>query len=605
MSGESTEKFQKLGKREQDLWKIRHSAEHVLTQAVLALFPGVKMAMGPATDDGFYFDFEFISSTKNSGDAISEKDFSKIETEMNKIAAANLPIKKQEISVQEARELFKGNEYKQEWLDEIEKKGEKATVYWTGEKFVDLCAGPHVDSTGKIGFFKLLSIAGAYWRGDEKNKMLVRIYGTSFETQKELDEYLLHLEDAKKRDHRKLGRDLGLFTFSDMVGKGLPLFTEYGATIWREIERYVVDEEIAHGYKHVRTPSIAKTDLYRTSGHYPYYKETMYPAMKVDEEELILRPMTCPHHFALYQSRPRSYRELPLRFAELASLYRYEKSGELTGLLRVREFVLADSHNFVRKEQAKAEIGFVLDLIEKVAGVFGFKTGENFVYRLSLGDRKNKKKYYDSPKEWDGAEELLREVLNKRNAQFYEAQGEAAFYGPKIDVQMKNVLGKEDTAFTVQYDFCLPKRFNLTYVNEKGEEEQPVVIHRSSVGAMERTIGFLIEHYSGNFPLWLAPVQIKILPITDKQLNYAQAIGVEFSKLGLRVEVDTRSETLQSKIRDAQLMKIPYMIIVGSQEEETGAISVRSRDGKTQNKIKLVEFSKQILQKNIVKSLEL
>ncbi|OGM79607.1 threonine--tRNA ligase [Candidatus Woesebacteria bacterium RIFOXYB1_FULL_38_16] len=605
MSGESTEKFQKLGKREQDLWKMRHSAEHVLTQAVLALFPGVKMAMGPATDDGFYFDFEFISSTKNSGDAISEKDFSKIETEMNKIAAANLPIKKQEISVQEARELFKGNEYKQEWLDEIEKKGEKATVYWTGEKFVDLCAGPHVDSTGKIGFFKLLSIAGAYWRGDEKNKMLVRIYGTSFETQKELDEYLLHLEDAKKRDHRKLGRDLGLFTFSDMVGKGLPLFTEYGATIWREIERYVVDEEIAHGYKHVRTPSIAKTDLYRTSGHYPYYKEIMYPAMKVDEEELILRPMTCPHHFALYQSRPRSYRELPLRFAELASLYRYEKSGELTGLLRVREFVLADSHNFVRKEQAKAEIGFVLDLIEKVAGVFGFKTGENFVYRLSLGDRKNKKKYYDSPKEWDGAEELLREVLNKRNAQFYEAQGEAAFYGPKIDVQMKNVLGKEDTAFTVQYDFCLPKRFNLTYVNEKGEEEQPVVIHRSSVGAMERTIGFLIEHYSGNFPLWLAPVQIKILPITDKQLNYAQAIGVEFSKLGLRVEVDTRSETLQSKIRDAQLMKIPYMIIVGSQEEETGAISVRSRDGKTQNKIKLVEFSKQILQKNIVKSLEL
>ncbi len=605
MSGESTEKFQKLGKREQDLWKMRHSAEHVLTQAVLALFPGVKMAMGPATDDGFYFDFEFISSTKNSDDAISEKDFSKIETEMNKIAAANLPIKKQEISVQEARELFKGNEYKQEWLDEIEKKGEKATVYWTGEKFVDLCAGPHVDSTGKIGFFKLLSIAGAYWRGDEKNKMLVRIYGTSFETQKELDEYLLHLEDSKKRDHRKLGRDLGLFTFSDMVGKGLPLFTEYGATIWREIERYVVDEEIAHGYKHVRTPSIAKTDLYRTSGHYPYYKEIMYPAMKVDEEELILRPMTCPHHFALYQSRPRSYRELPLRFAELASLYRYEKSGELTGLLRVREFVLADSHNFVRKEQAKAEIGFVLDLIEKVAGVFGFKTGENFVYRLSLGDRKNKKKYYDSPKEWDGAEELLREVLNKRNAQFYEAQGEAAFYGPKIDVQMKNVLGKEDTAFTVQYDFCLPKRFNLTYVNEKGEEEQPVVIHRSSVGAMERTIGFLIEHYSGNFPLWLAPVQIKILPITDKQLNYAQAIGVEFSKLGLRVEVDTRSETLQSKIRDAQLMKIPYMIIVGSQEEETGAISVRSRDGKTQNKIKLVEFSKQILQKNIVKSLEL
>jgi len=596
MSGIQNEKLDKLSEKELVLWKMRHSAEHVLTMAVLKLFPKIKMAMGPATDDGFYFDFDGSLASTKGGQALQvrEEDFPRIEKEMAKIIKANLKFTKEEVEINEARKMFEGNEYKEEWLDEIEERGEKVTIYRTGEEFVDLCAGPHVESTGEIGAVKLLSIAGAYWHGDEKNKMLTRIYGTAFATQKELSEYLERVEEAKRRDHRKIGKELNLFTFSEMVGKGLPLFTEHGATIWREIERFVVDEEIASGYRHVRTPNIAKTDLYRTSGHYPYYKDTMYPAMKVDEEELILRPMTCPHHFALYQSQPRSYRELPLRFAEMASLYRYEKSGELTGLLRVREFVLADSHNFVRKDQAEDEINMVLNLIEKVARVFGLLPEVNYIYRLSLGDRSNKKKYYEAPEEWEEGEELLRKVLKKRKAPYYEALDEAAFYGPKIDIQMKNVLGKEETAFTVQYDFCLPTRFNLTYINEKGEEEQPIVIHRSSVGAMERTLGFLIEFYAGNFPVWLSPVQVKILPITDKQIHEAENVYQELRENGVRVELDDRSETLGAKIRDAQIMKVPYMIILGQREVEAKKIAVRTREEEDLGQMDLSDFIKKI-----------
>ena len=576
-----------------ELHKLRHSAEHVLHHAVKELYPQILLAMGPATEDGFYFDFD-STPQKGTSIVITEQDFPAIEKRMKEIVKKDLPIIRDELSPKKAREMFQDNPYKLEWIDEAEKRGDVISVYWTGKpgekgSMVDLCVGPHLKSTGEIKVFKLLSVAGAYWRGDEKNKMLTRIYGTAFFTQKALDDHLVLLEEAKIRDHRKLGKDLDLFTFSNLVGKGLPLFTAKGATIWRELERFVVDEEIKRGYKHVHTPNIAKTELYRTSGHYPYYKNTMYPVMKVDDEELILRPMTCPHHFALFMSKPRSYRDLPIRYAEMASLYRYEKSGELSGLIRVREFVLADSHNFVRKENAADEINFVLDLIEDISQTLGLVKGKDFVYRLSLGDRANNEKYYDSPKEWEYGESVLRNVLEKRDAPFYEAKDEAAFYGPKIDVQMRNVLGKEDTAFTVQYDFCLPERFKLRYIDENGKEEQPIVIHRSSIGAMERSIGFLIEHYVGNFPLWLTPTQVKIIPIADRHQEYAHTIAQKLKDSGIRVEVDDKSESMQKKIRNAQNEKVYYMIIVGDREMENKKINIRTRDGKT-NDMKLDEF---------------
>jgi len=577
-----------MNKTSKSLETLRHSTEHVLTQAMINLYgKKLKMAMGPATDDGFYFDFDYPEK-------ISEADFKKIETAMHKIIAQNLPFKKEVLSVEKARGLFKGNEYKQEWLDEIKEKKEPAVIFHTGDKFTDICTGPHLKSTGEIKVFKLLSVAGAYWRGSEKNKMLTRIYGTAFYSQKELKQYLQLLQEAKKRDHRKLGKELELFTFSDLVGKGLPLFTAKGATIWRQIERFVTDEEIKQGYQHVQTPSLAKTDLYRKSGHYPYYKDTMYPPMKVDEEELILRPMTCPHHFALYLSQPRSYRDLPIRYAEFASQYRYEKSGELTGLIRVRKFCLADSHIFVKKQQADKEINNVLNLIESIASVFGFKKGQDYRYRLSLGSRNDKQKYFDDPKEWQYGENLLKQVLEKRQAPFFEAQDEAAFYGPKIDIQMKNISGKEDTAFTVQYDFCLPQRFKLAYTNEKGQDEQPIVIHRSSVGAMERSIGFLIEHYAGAFPVWLAPVQISLIPISDKQLAYAQKVKQSLEEKNIRVELDDRPESMQAKIRDAEMQKIPYLLILGEKETKAKTVSVRQRSKGNLGTMSLTKFISQI-----------
>jgi len=584
---------------ENNLDKLRHSTAHLLAAAVVQLWPSAKATIGPAIENGFYYDFDF-------GDIkISEADLSRIEEKMHELVQNWESFERQEKTAEEAYEQYKDNEYKKELIKELEKNNETITFYQSGD-FIDLCRGGHVENPRQeLKHFKLMNIAGAYWRGDENNPMLTRIYGTAFPSQKELDEHLKMLEEARERDHRKIGRELDLFTFSDLVGKGLPLFTEKGETIWREIQRFVVDEELKRGYKHVRTPSIAKTDLYKKSGHYPYYKDTMYPAMKIDEEELILRPMTCPHHFEIFKDKPRSYRELPLRLAEMADLFRYEKSGELTGLMRVRQFTLADSHNFVRKTQAYEEIGMVLDLIEHIAGVFGLKKEENYLYRLSLGDRDNKEKYYDADKEWDEAENLLRKVLSDRESPFYEAKDEAAFYGPKIDVQMKNVVGKEDTAFTVQYDFCLPSRFELSYTNEDGKEEQPVVIHRSSVGAMERTLAFLIEHYNGSFPLWLSPLQVKILPITEANIPYSEDIYDALSKQGIRVEIDNRSETLQAKIRDTQLEKVPYMFILGKNEEETKTITVRKRDGENLKDLSLKDFMANLKEKIENKALSL
>jgi len=571
-------------KQEHDLDTMRHSASHVMAEAVLSMFADAKFGIGPSIEDGFYYDFELPR-------ALSPEDLPIIERKMVDIIKADLPFKHREISKEEAKILFASQPYKLELIEEID--DDRIGVYSQGN-FTDLCRGPHVNSTGEIGAFKLTSIAGAYWRGDEHNAMLQRIYGLAFETQAELDDYLAHLEEIRKRDHRKIGKDLDLFVFSDLVGKGLPLFTEKGSIIRRELERFVVDEELKRGYKHIYTPDLALVALYKTSGHYPYYKDTMYPVMKIDDEELILRPMTCPHHYQYYASRPRSYRELPFRIAELAKQFRYEKSGELTGLMRVRAFCLADSHIICQKEQAVSEINQVMDLIEYVAGVLGYKAGEDFRYRLSLGDRKDEKKYYKDDDAWDYAENVLREVLKQRGANFFEAEKEAAFYGPKIDIQMKNVAGKEDTAFTVQYDFVGPKRFKMTYIDSDGKEKEPIVIHRSSIGAIERTMAFLIEHYAGAFPTWLSPVQVKVIPVSDRHNEHAARITAELKGRGIRAEIDDRSERMNLKIRQAQLEKVPYMVVIGDKEAAENTVAVRRRSGEQLPAQQLASFIEMI-----------
>lgn len=568
-----------------ELEKMRHTATHVLAQAVLKLYPDTKLGIGPAIENGFYYDFEF-------SEPISEEDLPAIEAEMKKIIKSDLPLKQEFVEKDGALERFKALEqtYKLDLLEDIE--DQELSVYITGNgEFVDLCRGPHVESTKKVGHIKLLSLAGAYWRGDEKRPMLTRIYGTAFPTKDELQAHLANLELAKERDHRKLGRELGLFTFSDTVGKGLPLWTPKGSTIRRELERFIVDLELERGYLHVYTPDIANLKLYEKSGHYPYYKESMYAPIEIDDEKYMLRPMTCPHHFELFLSEPRSYRDLPMRIAELAKLYRYEQSGELSGLMRVRSFCLSDAHIICADDdQAKDEIRNVMQLIEDVAGTFGLKMGENFWYQLSLGDRNDEKKYYKDDKAWDKAEEILRSVLKERDAVYEEAAGEAAFYGPKIDIQMKNVAGKSDTAFTVQYDFVMPKRFKLNFIDQNNEEKEAVVVHRSGVGAIERIAAFLIEHFGGAFPLWLSPEQVRILPITDKHHGYSMNLNKQLKDMGIRSMVDDRNERLQYKIRDAEVNKVPYTLVVGDKEMDTETIAVRVRGMKDQGLYKKDEF---------------
>ncbi|MCA9369237.1 MAG: threonine--tRNA ligase [Pseudomonadales bacterium] len=573
----------------EDLAALRHSASHLLAAAVLEIYPDAKPTIGPSTDDGFYYDFDFV-------EPISEKDLQKIEQKMKELVKDWNGFEHRVVDAQEALAIYKNNEYKSELIRELAGENQTLTLYKSGE-FEDLCRGGHIDNPKKeLRFFKLLSLAGAYWRGSEENKMLTRIYGTAFFSKEELTENLQMREEAKERDHRKIGKDLGLFVFSDTIGKGLPLWTEKGATIRRELERFITDEEIRRGYSHVITPDIANLDLYRKSGHYPYYKDSMYAPIEIDEEEYMLRPMTCPHHFELYSSTPHSYKELPMRIAELAKLYRYERSGELSGLIRVRSFCLADAHIVCTKQQAKAEINGVLDLIEYISSdVFGLEKGKNYSYRLSLGDRSDEKKYFKDDASWDFAEDVLRQVLVERDAAYVEAEGEAAFYGPKIDIQMRNVNGKEDTAFTVQYDFVMPQRFDLKYINEAGEEEQPIVIHRSSIGAIERSIAFLIEHYAGKFPVWLSPTQVSVLPISDKYLEYAGEVANELQRHNVRVHLDERAERLQAKIRHAQLEKIPYMLVVGEKEQADGAVAVRRRDTKEQNVVALKDFVAQVV----------
>ncbi len=585
---------------DEQLEKIRHSISHLMSMAVQELYRDVGLGVGPVIEDGFYQDYGLPES-------ISEDLFPKLEKRIKEMIAQEIDFVQHDILADKALDEYKDDPYKTELIKELQSQGKRKVSFYKSDWFENLCSGPHVENTREIDpeAFALTKVAGAYWKGDENRDMLTRIYGVAFHNKKELDEYFERLEQAKKRDHRKLGKDLDLFTFSEVVGKGLPMFTERGATIRRELERAITDEEIRRGYKHVCTPDLANVDLYRKSGHYPYYKDSMYAPITVDDEEIILRPMSCPHHFMMFDDRPRSYRELPLRIAELAKLYRYEKSGELSGLMRVRGFCLADSHIFCTEDQVKDEVKGVIDLIEYFATVFGLERGKDYTYRLSLGDRDNEEKYYKNDKMWDISEEALRQALQEIDAPYYEAEHEAAFYGPKIDIQMKNVLGKEETAFTVQYDFCLPERFGVTYVDDKGKERQPVVVHRSSIGAIERTIAFLIEFYAGEFPLWLSPAHVAVLSVGADHKEYCSELSKRFMENGLRVDLDISNETVGNKIRKASKLKTPYILVIGDKEMDSDNLMVRKRGEKEVVEIAEAEFIKQAQQIISEKSLEL
>lgn len=546
-----------------------HTTSHIMAQAVKRLFPNVKFAIGPSIDEGFYYDFDVEKP-------FTDEDKAKIEEEMKKIIKENIEIERFSLPKDEALELMKEQPYKVELIEELP-EDEEISFYKQGD-FTDLCAGPHLMSTGKVKAVKILSSSGAYWRGSEKNKMLQRIYAISFPKASQLQEHLDFLEEAKQRDHRKIGKDLDIFMTHKLVGSGLPMYLPNGATIRRILERYIQDKEIQLGYAHVYTPSLANVDLYKTSGHWDHYKDDMFPVMKMDNEEMVLRPMNCPHHMLIYKNKMHSYRDLPIRIGELAHDFRYESSGSVCGLERVRQMCQNDAHLFVRPDQIKEEVGRVLTLIKEVYQKdFGFPASA-FKYRLSLRDKKNKEKYIDNDEMWETAESQLREILKELNIEFYEAEGEAAFYGPKIDIQIKTALNHDVTIPTCQLDFALPERFELEYIGEDGKAHRPVVIHRAILGSSDRFISFLLEETKGNLPVWVAPVQVKILPITDNQHDYAYKVKEKLQVKGIRVEVDDRNEKTGYKIREAQLQKIPYMLIVGEKEVEANTVSIRSRE---------------------------
>ena len=559
----------------------RHTTSHIMAQAVMRLFPDTKFAIGPAIDEGFYYDFD-------SSATFNDEDKEKIEAEMKKIIKEDLPIERFSLPKEEALKLMEGQPYKQELINDLP-EGEEISFYKQGD-FTDLCAGPHLMSTGKIKAIKLLANSGAYWRGDEHNKMLQRVYAISFPKASELEEFLKLREEAKERDHRKIGKDLKLFMTHKLVGAGLPIYLPKGATIRRLLERYIQDKEIALGYNHVYTPSLANTELYKISGHWDHYKDDMFPIMKMDTEEMVLRPMNCPHHMLIYKSELRSYKDLPIKIGELANDFRYENSGAVCGLERVRQMCQNDAHLFVRPDQIKEEVGKVLKLIVEVYQKdFGFPSS-SFKYRLSLRDKNNKEKYIDNDEMWETAESQLRAILKELNIDFYEAEGEAAFYGPKIDIQIKTALNHDITIPTCQLDFALPDRFDLTYIGEDGKEHRPVVIHRAILGSSDRFISFLIEETKGVFPTWLAPTQVKILPIADSHKEYAKKVREALMLKGIRTELDDRNEKIGYKIREAQLEKVPYMLIIGNKEMENEEVGVRSHKDGDIGAMKLNEF---------------
>ncbi|MFC4599605.1 threonine--tRNA ligase [Cohnella hongkongensis] len=565
---------------------MRHSTAHLLAQALKRVYGAdkVKLGIGPVIEDGFYYDIDMEQS-------ITPEDLPAIEKEMEKIVKENLPITRREVSRDEAIAIFEqiDDPLKLELIRDLP-EGVAITIYDQGE-FFDLCRGPHLPSTGRIKSFKLLSVAGAYWRGDSKNKMLQRIYGTAFAKKAELDEHLHFMEEAKKRDHRKLGRELKMFSFSREVGQGLPLWLPYGAKLRRTLERYIVDLEERLGYTHVYTPVLANVELYKISGHWEHYQEDMFPKMEMDNEELVLRPMNCPHHMMVYKSDMRSYRDLPVRIAELGTMHRYEMSGALTGLHRVRAMTLNDAHIFCRPDQIKEEFTRVVNLIRQVYEDFGIK---EYRFRLSYRDPKDTEKYWPDDEMWETSQRMLREVVEELGLPFFEAEGEAAFYGPKLDVQIKTALGKEETLSTAQLDVLLPERFQLEYVGDDGKKHRPVVIHRGIISTMERMTAFLLENFAGALPLWLCPVQAKLIPVSAAYEPYVKQVEEKLQLAGVRVESDLRNEKLGYKIREAQLEKIPYMLVIGEQEAASGTVSVRRRGEGDLGPQSLEEFAARI-----------
>lgn len=574
---------------------MRHSTAHVMAQAIKRLYGEVKLGVGPTIEDGFYYDIDMDHS-------LTPEDLPKIEKEMKRIIDENLEINRVEVSREEADKRFReiGDDLKLELLEAIP-ADEKVTIYEQGE-FFDLCRGVHIPSTSKIKTFKLLSISGAYWRGDSNNKMLQRIYGTAFAKKEDLDEYLRLREEAKERDHRKLGKELNLFTVSQKVGQGLPLWLPKGATIRRTIERYIVDLEERLGYDHVYTPVLGNVELYKTSGHWDHYKDDMFPTLEMDNEDLVLRPMNCPHHMMVYKNELYSYRNLPVRIAELGTMHRHEMSGALAGLQRVRAMTLNDAHIFARPDQLKDEFIRVVELVQNVYRDFGI---EDYYFRLSYRDPEDTEKYVDNDEMWEKAQATLKETMEDMNLDYVEAEGEAAFYGPKLDVQVKTALGKDETLSTVQLDFHLPERFDLTYIGEDGKEHRPVVIHRGVVSTMERFVAFLIEEYKGAFPTWLAPVQARIIPVsTDVHAEYAKKVEEDLRFAGVRVELDQRDEKIGYKIREAQTEKIPFALVVGDKEVEDHAVNVRRYGEQNSETIGLTAYieliKKEIEKKNLI-----
>ena len=579
--------------KDERLSRMRHSAAHVLAEAMVELFPDAELGIGPPIDTGFYYDFRLPRS-------LAPEDLEWLDARMRKSVKGKHKFEMSSLSKAEAEQKWANQPFKLDLLSELD---EGAVTQCTHAAFTDLCRGGHVNDTSEIGAFQLMSIAGAYWRGSEKNPQLQRVYGALFETPEELAEHEHQLEEARRRDHRRIGKELKLYDLVDAIGPGHVIWLPAGATIRRELQRWIEDLEIEEGYQHVITPVVAKRELYERSGHWDHYQDAMYPVMEREGEEYCLRPMNCPHHIMVFESESHSYRELPIRIAEFGNMHRWEKSGQVSGMSRVRIMSLNDAHIFCADEaMVEREVEGVLRLMEHVYGVLGLK---NYSYRLSLGDPENKEKYVDNPRMWEAGEELLRRVLKRTELEFEEAKDEAAFYGPKIDVQFQTAQGKDETLVTVQVDFHLPNQFKLEYIGEDGGRHQPIMVHRGVVSTMERMVALLIEEYEGAFPLWLSPVQAMVIPIADRHIEYAEEVAKQLKAAKLRVEVDTRGERMNAKIRDAQLRKIPYMLVVGDREAEAKAAALRVRGGGDLGAVPVVEIVERLRKERDEKALTL